>query len=139
RSERPVRRASSSRAAVAPTPSRKSSASARSSSCLPMVAQTVAHPAHGLQHARVAARLFDLAAQGLDVDVDGPVADNDLAPPDRVEKLAALEYAPGAAQEGCQQVELGARERQLGAGHGGLAAARIGGQRAHFQRLLFLG
>src|SRR5438128_3144577 len=135
RKERPVRRASTRRAAVAPTPRRNRIASASSSSCLP-IAQTVPHPAHRLQHPRVAARLLQLAAQGLDVDVHRPIADDHVAAPDGVEDLAALEDAPRAAQEERQQVELRPGERKPALADTGLARARIQGQQSRAQRFL---
>src|SRR5207248_2935665 len=135
RSERPVRRASTSRAAVAPRPRRNSSASASSSSCLP-IAQTVPHPAYRLQHARVPARLLQLAAQGLDVHVHRPIADDHVAAPDGVEDLAALEDASGAAEAERQEVELRPGERELALADTGLARARIQGQQSRAQRLL---
>src|SRR3989475_2176870 len=124
RKDRPVRRASNRRATVAPMPSRNSSASARSSSCLP-IPQTVPYPAHRLQHARVASRLPDLAPQRLHVHVHRPVADHHVASPDGVQDLAALEHAPGGAQEERQQVELRTGERQLVVVDGRLAGAGV--------------
>src|SRR5260221_1115256 len=139
RNERPVRRAWRRRAESPPSPSRKRMASASSSSCLSIVAQTVAYAAHRLQHARVAARLLDLPAQRFHVHVDRSIADGDIASPDRLEQLAALEDAAGAAEKDHQEVELGPRERELILGRESLARARVGGERSHLQRSLLGG
>src|SRR5256885_5015352 len=135
RSDRPVRRASSRRAAVAPTPRRNSSASASSSSFLP-IPETVPYPAYRLQHAGIAAGVVQLAAQRLDVHVDGAIANDHVAAPDSVEDLAALEDPARAAQEERQQVELRAREREVVLANGRLAGARIQRELAGAERLL---
>src|SRR6267143_340013 len=135
RRDRPVRRAPRRRTAVAPTPRRNNSARATSSSCL-SIPQTVSHPAHSLQHARVATRLLDLAPQRLHVHVHRPVADHHVAAPHRLEDLAALEHPPRTAQEQRQQIELGPGEPQLAIRDRRLSRAGIEGERAGADRLV---
>src|ERR1700728_3662151 len=87
------------------------------------VAQAVADPLHG-DDVALAVRRFELAAEGGDVGVDGPLARLALRPPGP-DQLAAAERPAGMAGQGGEEAVRAGAERHLPPRHAHPVAARI--------------
>src|SRR5205823_9623189 len=112
--------------AVVPVRANRARASVRPRPCrsLAKVREPIAHAEHREQIAWIVRIRLDLAAQVLDVRVDGALIGLERNPANRTQQLSAAEDTPWLAHHGRQQLELGWRQldpapadRQLHAWH----------------------
>src|SRR5512145_2754370 len=75
--------------------------------------QSIADAPDGLDPLRFPAGFGHLAAQGLDVRIDGAIRERKSVSPDSIDELFACKYLPGSIEQGGKEFELHPRELNL--------------------------